>query len=135
MNISNIGQAISSETTQSGKDIPPRTINRMASSTDDTRSSSRAVDMSNVSLNEINSLIRSGVDGLLDMVPFISPNVINQFGGEYAAGIKVNFLGQIEDAIEYNNSMGKETAFLQKVLDNIKHIDGTILPYKVNVFA
>ncbi|NOX75389.1 MAG: hypothetical protein GXP17_01930 [Gammaproteobacteria bacterium] len=135
MNISNVGQTISPGIPQSGKNIPPQTVNKAIDSIGDTNSPPKTVDMRNVSLNEINTLIRSGVEGLLDVIPFVPPNIINQKGAEYAANIKIDFLGQVEGIIEYNKSIGKDITFSQKILENLKNIDGMKLPLKINVVA
>jgi hypothetical protein len=131
MNISNVGQILPTPSMQNGKNVPHQTISKSVSS-DESSVLYKTVDMRNVSLSEINQLIRSGVDGLLDVVPFVSPSIINQYGPEYAANVKVDFLGQIESSIEFKNSRGEDTAFMEKVLENIKNIDGAKMPLKVD---
>lgn len=133
MDISNIGQTLPASSVQSGKNVPHQAVLKATDSIDETSSPYRTVDMRNVSLNEINELIRSGVDGLLDVVPFIRPNIINQYGSEYAANVKVDFLSQIETDIEFKKSRGEDTAFIEKVLENIQNIDGTKMPLKLDV--
>jgi hypothetical protein len=135
MNISNIGQNISAVSVKSGNNIPRTTASETTDLSKDTSSQPKTIDMRNVSLNEINKLIRSGVDGLLDMVPFVSPQIIDQYGSEYAANIKVDFLGQVEGNIKFKKSMGEDTSFLENVLANLNKIDGMEMPSKIDVTA
>jgi len=87
---------------------------KVSNSTENTNSEPRTVDMRNVSLNEINELIKSGVDGLLDRVPFIAPHVIAQYGSEAAADIKLDFMGQIEAALEFKKKHWRRNCRLRK---------------------
>ena len=88
------------------------------------------VDLRNVSINEINALIKSGVPGLLDVVPMISPQTLEAYGydPERIGQHRVDLIGQVETAIEFSKSIGEETAFLEKVLENLSRIDGMSLP-------
>lgn len=95
----------------------------------------RSIDMRNVSVNEINHLIRNGVDGLLDAMPFIPPNVINQYGSDAAANMKVDFMGQIESAIAFNKSINKPVDTLEEILGNLKKIDGMALNPRLDTYA
>ena len=108
-------------------------------SSPDSKSTSQTVNMRSISLDEINSLIRSGVDGLLDVLPITGID-INQLNGNHATSYletqlheKVDFLGQVEGTIEFKKSRGESTAFLQTVLQNLKQIDGTQFPNKVDL--
>lgn len=132
MNISNIGSGFAAASMASGKSLPPQELPKADISADKNRSSG-TVDMRNVSLNEINALIKSGVDGLLDMLPAI-PSVYGEYAGD-AANVKVDFIGTIEGHIAFKKSLGEDTAFLEKVLKNVKNIDGTALPPKVDVMV
>ena len=134
MNISNVGQNLPTSSVQSSKNVPHQTISKPVS-TEKSSLLYQTVDMRNVSLNEINQLIKNGEEGLLDVLPFIPPNIINQYGSEYAANVKVDFLGQIEKNIEFKKSRGEDTAFMEKVLENIKNIDGTKIPLKIDVMV
>lgn len=135
MDIAKIAPNYAAAPAQSGKHSPSTTAPNSRGVRENTETIPQHIDMSNVSVNEINRLIRSGVDGLLDVVPMIPPNIINQYGSEYAANIKVDFIGQIETAIEFNKSINKPTGFMENVLENIKSIDGMAIPAEVNVFA
>ena len=135
MHISTIRQNISAQNVQSGKSSPHHTGNNQISSDGNVASSSKTIDMRSVSVNEINQLIKAGVDGLLDVVPVIPPDIINEYGSEYAANIKVDFLGQVESMIEFNKSINEPTEFLENVLANLKSIDGMELPSKISVLA
>jgi len=135
MNISSMGMNFPVQNIQSGNNTPSKIASAASDSNIQSTHQSKAVDMRNVSLNEINALIRSGVDGLLDTMPFISPLIVNQYGAEYAANIKVDFLAQLENSIEFKKSNGEDTAFIEKILDNLKEIDGTKVPAKINISA
>lgn len=93
----------------------------------------RTVDMRSVSLNEINALIKSGVNGLLDKLPFIPLHDVNGRSSEYAANVKIDYLGQIEGAIDFQKRTGKNTDFLEAVLENVRKIDGMKIPVRIDV--
>lgn len=95
----------------------------------------KTIDMRNVSLNEINALIKSGVDGLLDIVPAVSSQLTSQQGDESEANIKVDFISQIEATIEFHKSRGENVDFLNHVLANIRSLDGMTLPTRVDTTA
>jgi len=117
MNISKIGQLYPLPNVQNGKSAPNQAVTKAADSAEQLPSPGKKIDMSNVSLNEINALIKSGVEGLLDVKPiFISPDIIAKYGGEYAATIKVDALKQMEGAISFSESIGDDTTILKSVL-------------------
>ncbi|WP_446809635.1 hypothetical protein ACH50O_20660 [Methylomonas sp. 2BW1-5-20] len=133
MTISNIGPSLAAYQTASGK-YPPRSPDIKPAATVSEQSAGRKnVDMHNVSLNEINSLIKSGVDGLLDIVPCIPVAINNQSQADDIGNVKVDYLGQIEGMIEFQKGRNQDTAFLEKVLSNVKRIDGMALPALVDV--
>jgi len=152
MDISNIGQNISSASVPIGKNLPPQTANQITASNGGTESPPRRVDMRNVSLNEINELIKSGVDGLLDVIPY---NNITEFlnlsvtpdgsyhqnsdpDGSYRESImnkKIDFIGNIENAIKFEKSIGKSVEFLEKVLVNLNRINGMEFTSRIDIFA
>ncbi|MDX8125677.1 hypothetical protein QLH52_00120 [Methylomonas sp. OY6] len=134
MNISNIGPSLAASRAVSGKTLPSPAIAKIAEAADQSQAP-RTVDMRRVSLNEINALIKSGVDGLLDVVPYIPTATINSSGAGDAGDVKVDYLGQIEAQIEFQKSRHEDTAFLEKVLSNVKRLDGMALPPKLDVMA
>lgn len=95
----------------------------------------KTIDMRNISLNEINELIKSGVDGLLDIVPAVSSQLTDQYGSESAANTKVDFISQIEAGIEFKKSIGENVDFLNKVLANIRSLNGMKMPVRINASA
>jgi len=133
VNISNIGQTIATISTQIGKSIPSQPEKIIDSSFHDESSTPRTIDMRNVSVNEINELIKSGVEGLLDFVPLIPPQTVKEYGSESAANIKIDYLGQIERSIEFKKSVAEDTSFLKEVLEKIKNIDGMAMPQKIDI--
>jgi len=135
MNISNMKTNLPVQNIQSGSNTPSKTADVTRDSNGQATQQPRVVDMKNISLNEINELIRSGVDGLLEMVPFISPLTVNQYGKEYAANIKIDFLAQVEGSIEFKRSIGKDTTLIEKVLDKLKSLDGTKMPENIDIFT
>jgi len=134
MNITNIGQRMAAANLQSAKLAATSNANKLTNANLQ-ESGVSTVDMRNVSLNEINALIKVGVKGLLDIVPAMPVSIDGAFSSEDAANIKVDYLGQIEGYIAFDKSQGKDTAFLEQVLSNIKKIDGMKLTAKVDVMA
>jgi hypothetical protein len=135
MNISNVGQSFAAANLQSIKPVAPSAFNKESNAGASEPAAPRAVDMRNISLNEINELIKAGVDGLLDIVPAMPVSIYQPYIGEDAANTKVDYLGQIEGYIAFDRSQGKNTAFLEHVLGKVKVIDGTKFPAKVDVTA
>ncbi len=98
--------------------------------------------MRNVSLAEINQLIKSGVDGLLDVLPVSNIGESMRLANSGAASDreilmnqKVDFIGQIEKSIAFEKSRGLSTAFLENVLANLNRIDGMSLPASMDITA
>lgn len=141
MDISDIGQFLPPASVQGGKKVPPQPVEQVAVSGEKTVSPARRVDMRNVSLDEINELIRAGVDGLLDVLPVSSIDIdrVNRDAdGSYRAAIssrKIDFLGALEKSIEFEKSIGKSTDFLEKSLANLKRINGMEFPPGVDAIA
>lgn len=131
MNISNIGSSFAAARVASGKTFPSQERAKVSVAADKSQST-ETVDMRNVSLNEINALIKSGVDGLLDILPAIPSPIYGEYADD-AANVKVDFIDTIEGHIAFKKSRGEDTAFLEKVLKNVKNIDGMALPPKVDV--
>ncbi|MDT4289150.1 hypothetical protein RO575_06255 [Methylomonas sp. MO1] len=134
MNISPIGTNLAANQAVSGKTLPPQSIGKVVEVAEQSQAS-RTVNMRQVSLNEINALIKSGVDGLLDVVPYIPISTSNPFAAPDAGDLKVDYLGQIEGMIDFQKSRHEDTTFLEKVLNNVKRIDGMALPPKLDVMA
>lgn len=134
MNISTIGPNLAATRAVSGKTLPSPPIGKVDEIADQSQAS-RTVDMRQVSLNEINALIKSGVDGLLDVVPYMPIATINPSGAPDAGDVKVDYLGQIEGLIEFQKSRNESTAFLERVLSNVKRINGMALPPKLDVMV
>jgi len=66
MNISSATQFPLPANVQRGKSNPPQSAEKATASIDDASLQPKIVDLRNVSINEINELIRSGVVGLLE---------------------------------------------------------------------
>lgn len=65
---------------------------------------------------------------------FLSPpDIINKYGAEHAATIKMDALKSMEGRIAFIQSRGEDTTFMENVLKNLKSIDGSILPQKVDI--
>ncbi|WP_392384306.1 hypothetical protein [Marinomonas primoryensis] len=75
--------------------------------------SSKQVDFRDVSINEVNALIKSGKNELLDVVPFIPPHILEQYnyGPKSIKDHRVDLLGQVEKSIEFKRSIGESTSF------------------------
>lgn len=91
------------------------------------------VNVRDISINEINTLIRAGNNELLDVVPFIPPHIIDQYSS--VEEHRVDLLGQVEKSIEFKKSAGEDVTFLNKVLENLKNIDGVHLPEKIDLIV
>ncbi|WP_426992467.1 hypothetical protein [Methylomonas sp. CM2] len=128
MNIAAIGQTLAAYAAQTGNSRPAIATSREAGATSAVDSTARTVDLHNVSLNEINSLIKAGVDGLLDIVPMMHGNLFANTEPQAQADVKIDYLGQIEGAIAFDKSRGTNTDFLESVLTKLKRIDGMPLP-------
>ncbi len=86
----------------------------------------KTVNMRNISLNEYNELLKSGFDESLDYWPPLPPiDYIDQYGLGHTADLKVDYMDQIETAIENKKKFGGSIDRLEKTLEAIKKIDGT----------
>lgn len=135
MYINNMLKTNAATIVQNGNFLPKSEAVQANSQVAESSSQPRKVDMKNISLNEINELIKSGVDGLLDIAPAIPGMSIDgqDFDIEYAADVKIDLLGQIQGYIDFNKSIGESTAFAERVYDNLKKIDGTDMPKRFHV--
>ncbi len=81
MNILNIGQNYSITTAASGNKMPTESI-AVEKNINQNNSQPTKIDMRNISIDEINTLIKSGESALLDVVPFIPLNVLEQYNND-----------------------------------------------------
>lgn len=137
MSISTIGQNASILNVQNERNLnlESKPASEITDTTDNAKSQPRQIDFRNISLNEVNELIKSGVEGLLEVAPFVSPDIIEKHGSGYAANIKVDFLAQIESSITFGKSIGEDTSFAEKVLADILKINGSDFPSKIDTVA
>ncbi|MDQ7072875.1 MAG: hypothetical protein Q9N32_04410 [Gammaproteobacteria bacterium] len=135
MNISALGQSFTATNPLSGNKAPPQS--KMENSISQNNTQSTKVDMKNISIHEVNTLIKSGESSLLDVVPFIPPNTLQQYdyNPEKIGTIRVDLIGQVETSIEFKRSIGESTDFLESVLKNFKALDGTELNKRIDVLA
>lgn len=131
MNISNVVRYISTENlishNNSRRNISGETVDLPRDNT----ARSETIDMRNISLNEINDLIKSGVGGLLDIVPANNNSIISGYIFEDVNSTKVDFLGQVEGHIKFQKSIGGDISRLENILGNLKKIDGMRFPSPV----
>ncbi len=137
MNISAITQNFATSTVKSGNKLPQYESARIDEAAKNTETSSEQIDLRNVSVNEVNSLIKSGKTELLRVAPFIPPNVLEQYNynSEAIGEHRVDLLGQVETSIEFKKSLDEDTRFLQAVLDSFMKIDGTKFPEELDLVA
>ena len=78
-----------------------------------------------ISIGEINSLIKGGQTSLLEVVPFISPSKLAEvnYSPDEINKIQVNLLQQVESTIEYGKSIGEDTSHFESVLSNLYNIN------------
>ncbi|SNY58666.1 hypothetical protein SAMN06297280_3459 [Arsukibacterium tuosuense] len=95
------------------------------------------LNLRDVSISEINSLIKSGNSALLDVLPFVPPHILEQKGYDPAlvGEHRINLLGQGEQRISFQQSIGKNTTLLEQTLEKLKKIDGSNLPQKIDATA
>lgn len=94
--------------------------------------SANTINMHDISLHEINTLIKAGVQGLLDIVPATQSLLYGNLSEE-DMHIKVDFLGQIQAHIDFKQSLGESTETLQKILENVRKIHGLTYPTKIDI--
>jgi len=135
MNISALGQSFTATNARSNNIVPPQSKIENSISQNNTQSSK--IDMRSISIHEVNTLIKSGESALLDVVPFIPPNVLQQYDydPEKIGTVSVDLIGQVETSIEFKKSIGESTDFLESVLNKFKTLDGTELNKRIDVLA
>lgn len=130
MPISNLAPALAATRTF-GIKTPPTAMTNHTDKPSSGPNISKTVDMHNISLNEINTLIKSGVDGLLDVLPAIPSPVYGKFADD-AADVKTDFIGNLEGHIAFQKNRGEDTAFLEKVLSHINQLNGMKWPTTID---
>lgn len=113
-----------------GQDSP-----KVPAATTSLPSPAKTLNMHSVSLQEINTLIQAGVDGLLDILPAIPGALVDAKEPSSDVNAKVDFIGQIEAHIAFKQSRGENVDFLNQVLSNIKDMDGMVMPARINTQA
>lgn len=137
MNIASLGPGYSAPSTASGNALPQTEKTGPSGLPESGGRGSAPTDLRNVSIDEINTLIKSGKTELLDVVPFIPPNTLEQYNydPESIGSHRVDLLGQVEKSMEFKASRGEDTSALEKALENLKQIDGSYLPAKIDIIA
>ena len=135
MDVSALRQNLTASNARSGNVFPPQS--KIENNTTPKNSESIKIDMRNISINEVSLLIKSGESSLLDVVPFIPPNTLQQYDydPEKIGKIRVDLIGQVETSIEFKKSIGENTDFLEGVLKKFKALDGTELNNRIDVLA
>jgi len=135
MNISSLGQNFSNIYTSSGNKVPPQPI--VENDTSPNNPQSKKIDMRNISIDEVNTLVKSGESALLDVIPFIPPSILQQYDydSEKVGKINVDLIGQVEASIKFKKSIGESTSFLEDVLNKFKDLDGKELNKKIDLLA
>jgi len=138
MNISNIGQNSSVFFMKSGNNLPLQVNNELRAQ-DDISQPQKKIDLKNISMDEINGLIRSGVDGgLLDFLPIksiLDNNGKFNEGAGYLSNEKIDLISQVKERIEFQKSIGKPTDFLENTLKKYTELDGQLFPKKIDLTA
>lgn len=86
------------------------------------------VNLRDISINEINTLIKAGYTEFLEVVPIISDKLINEYGRENTGQIKVDYLGQIESIINFRKSNNEDVSRYEILLAKLEKIDGSLMP-------
>ena len=97
--------------------------------------SERFIGPNSISLNEVNALIKSGSDQLLNVVPLISPNTISDIGTVAASELKVDLLHQVETMIAFKRSKGENTSYLEEVESTLSELRNQPFPKRVSEFV
>ena len=122
MNISTSTHSYPTSVATSGNNFPPNPETQAAPNhIKDNSQKNNLVDLNNISRNEINSLIRSGVDGgLLDHLPIksiLDDNGNLSSGGGYQADEKFDLISSMEQLINYKKSINRSTEADEHVLE------------------
>jgi hypothetical protein len=133
MNISKVVHAVATKSNQSSEKASLKSINKVTVNDNCDSTPPKVVNMRNVSLNEINELIKSGVDGLLDILPYSPSQSVGYSGSKVSGSIKVDFISHVENQIKFQESIGGNAVLLKKILANIKEINGMEMPQKINL--
>ena len=133
MKISTIMQTVAIKNNQTSEKVQQTLVNKVTVNDSNNSSCPKVVNLRNVSLNEINELIKSGVGGFLDIVPYNPSQSVSQTGSENAGDIKIDYISHVENQIKFKKNIGGDIAFLEKILANFKEIDGMEIPTKINL--
>lgn len=117
-------------TTKAENDSAQITSDNMATDT-------AKLNLRDVSINEINTLIKAGNATLLDVLPFVPPHILeqNSYDPALVGEHRINLLGQVEQSISFQQSIGKNTTLIEQALEKLKKIDGSNLPQKIDATA
>ncbi|GGC10217.1 hypothetical protein GCM10011352_40840 [Marinobacterium zhoushanense] len=137
MNVALIRKVFAIPSAHGGNSLPQDEKVNSAYISENIIKSSKQVDLRDVSINEINTLIKSGKTELLDVLPFIPPHIVeqNKFDPESIQSHRLDLLYQLESSIDFKKSIGENTAFLEELFEKIKSIDGAYLPAKIDTIA
>ena len=97
--------------------------------------SERLIDPNSISLNEVNALIKSGSDQLLNVVPLISPNTISDIGTVAASELKVDLRHQVKTMIVFKRSNGENTSYLEEAGSTFSGLKNQPFPKRVSEFV
>ncbi|MCF6442421.1 hypothetical protein L1077_23620 [Pseudoalteromonas luteoviolacea] len=110
---------------QHGSSLPQNTTSQSINT--------KAIDMSNIGMNELNALIQAtGDDRLLFRLPH---DIFKLVDGELQGSSSSNFLAQIENEIAFEQSRGSDTGELESFLAVLKEYQGYPLQSNVAVTA
>ncbi|WP_139209138.1 hypothetical protein [Aquisalimonas asiatica] len=135
MNIAPIGQDFAASNPQSGRNLPPVEKESVDGNSEAITKSAKQVDLRDISINELNDLIKSGEFEGVGVAPFISPHILQQYDYDPDAigNHRVDLLGQVEETIAFQNHIGEDTARLDAVLEDLKRVDGTYFPERIDI--
>lgn len=111
---------------EEGNNLPP--------SPPQTTNDSSSLNLHNISVKEINNLIKSGELGL-GAVPFINPETINAHGVEAVQDMKIDYLGQVEKSVEFSRSIGQPNENMEQFLEQLRQLQGKKSNARVDTYA
>ncbi|KZN62390.1 hypothetical protein N473_19245 [Pseudoalteromonas luteoviolacea CPMOR-1] len=131
MNIQGMGQNIAATNPYGGQNQPrvngyQQNIESVTGSHERKPEVEQTINMHNISPNEYNAMVRSGVADLA--VPMVLPGGRIHLDGHQAemGDVKTDYIGQIEQSIEFSESIGdiKNAEFLKNRLAIVKDLHG-----------
>lgn len=98
---------------------------------------SKPIDFSNISVDEFNTLIKSGHKELLNNLPFILSNVLEpaEYSSEEVGQNRIDFMSLVESSIEFKKSIGEDVSMLEQLQKKMKELNGQAFPKKLDVIA